>query len=100
MKDADSDAVVCEISIDAPASVVYELFTNPSLLARWIGIEARLERVPGGLFRFELVPGEFCSGRYLERLAAVAEGRDPGLDPAAAYAESGPPPTPPGREDT
>jgi uncharacterized protein YndB with AHSA1/START domain len=22
--------------------------------------------VPGGIFRFELMPGEFCSGRYVE----------------------------------
>jgi uncharacterized protein YndB with AHSA1/START domain len=35
-------------------------------LVRWIGIRALLEPRPGGAFRFELVPGEFCSGRYLE----------------------------------
>jgi hypothetical protein len=33
--------------------------------------------------------------RYLERLAAAAEGRDPGDDPAAASARSGPSPPPP-----
>jgi len=162
MKDAGGDAVVCEISIEAPASVVYELFTDPALLVQWIGIGATLEPVPGGLFRFELVPGEFCSGRYvevvpgrrvaftwgwesgalpvapgsttvevdfeerdgvtrvrlahrgldaamrpwhedgwrryLERLAAAAEDRDPGPDPAAAYAQSGPPLLRPGED--
>jgi uncharacterized protein YndB with AHSA1/START domain len=150
-----TDAVVREIDIRAPAVEVFEMFTDPAKLARWIGIRAMLEPRPGGQFRFELVPGEFCSGRYLElvpgrrvvftwgwesgalpvkpgsttvevdlderdgvthvrlthsgltpemqafhddgwrrfltRLAAVAEGRDPGADPAAAYAESGPP---------
>jgi hypothetical protein len=37
--------------------------------------------------------------RYLRRLAAVAEGHDPGPDPAAAHAATGPlsaPSTPPG----
>jgi uncharacterized protein YndB with AHSA1/START domain len=154
----DGDAVVSEIDIRASAQQVYAMFTDPAQLVRWIGIRALLEPVPGGAFRFELVPGEFCSGRYLEldpprrvvftwgwesgalpvapgsttveveisegppgspthvrlthrglsapmrpwhadgwqrflaRLAAVLEGRDPGPDPAAAYADSGPPP--------
>jgi uncharacterized protein YndB with AHSA1/START domain len=157
---APEDPVVCEITVRAPAAAVYEMFTDPAKLVRWIGIQALLEPRPGGAFRFELVPGEFCSGRYVElvpgrrvvftwgwesgalpvaagsttvevdleetggvtrvrlthrgldeamramhadgwpryldRLAAAAEGRDPGPDPAAAYAQSGPPPTPPG----
>ena len=61
-----SDAVVSEIEIRAPAAEVFEMFTDPARLARWIGIRAMLEPRPGGQFRFELVPGEFCSGRYLE----------------------------------
>jgi uncharacterized protein YndB with AHSA1/START domain len=145
--------VVCEIAIRARAEAVYAMFTDPAKLVRWIGIRALLEPRPGGAFRFELVPGEFCSGRYVElvphrrvvftwgwesgaipvapgattvevdleerdgvtqvrlthrgldaalrpmhaegwasylaRLAAAAEGRDPGPDPAAAYAASG-----------
>jgi uncharacterized protein YndB with AHSA1/START domain len=149
----DDDAVVCEVAIRAPAEAVYAMFTDPARLVRWIGIRALLEPRPGGKFRFELVPGEFCSGRYVElvphrrvvftwgwesgaipvapgsttvevdleerdgvthlrlthrgldaalramhadgwrryvaRLAAVAEGRHPGPDPAAAYADGG-----------
>jgi uncharacterized protein YndB with AHSA1/START domain len=60
------DAVVREIEIRAPAAQVYEMFTDPAKLVRWIGIRALLEPRPGGVFRFELMPGEFCSGRYLE----------------------------------
>jgi uncharacterized protein YndB with AHSA1/START domain len=60
------DAVVREIVIRAPAAAVYEMFTDPARLVRWIGIRALLEPRPGGAFRFELIPGEFCSGRYLE----------------------------------
>ena len=60
------DVVVSEIDVRAPAAEVYEMFTDPAKLVRWIGIRALLEPRPGGLFRFELMPGEFCSGRYLE----------------------------------
>jgi uncharacterized protein YndB with AHSA1/START domain len=60
------DAVVREIEIRAPAAEVYEMFTDPAKLVRWIGIRALLEPRPGGVFRFELMPGQFCSGRYLE----------------------------------
>jgi uncharacterized protein YndB with AHSA1/START domain len=60
------DAIVREIDIRAPAAAVYEMFTDPEKLVRWIGIRALLEPRPGGSFRFELLPGEFCSGRYVE----------------------------------
>lgn len=60
------DAVVREVEIRAPAHAVYEMFTDPAQLVRWIGIRALLEPRPGGTFRFELMPGEFCSGRYVE----------------------------------
>ncbi len=61
-----SDAVVSEIEIAAPIERVYAMFTDPAQLVRWIGIRAMLEPRPGGQFRFELMPGEFCSGRYIE----------------------------------
>jgi uncharacterized protein YndB with AHSA1/START domain len=60
------DAVVCEVDVRAPAAAVYALFTEPAQLVRWIGIRALLEPRPGGVFRFELLPGEFCSGSYVE----------------------------------
>ena len=60
------DEVVYEVEIRAPAAEVYEMFTDPAKLVRWIGIRALLEPRPGGTFRFELMPGEFCSGRYVE----------------------------------
>jgi uncharacterized protein YndB with AHSA1/START domain len=143
------DEVRLEVTVDAPAEVVYELLTESQMFVRWIGISAQLDPQPGGIFRFEIAPGQFCSGRYVEvqrprrvvftwgyesdampvepgsttveiditehgdacvvsllhrgldgamrtmhsegwngflrRLVAVAEGRDPGDDPAAPY---------------
>ena len=60
------DAVVEEHEIDAPMEEVFEYFVRPELLVRWIGIAAELEPRPDGVFRFEVMPGEFCSGRYVE----------------------------------
>jgi uncharacterized protein YndB with AHSA1/START domain len=60
------DAIVREIAIRASADAVYAMFTDPAKLVRWIGIRALLEPRRGGTFRFELIPGEFCSGRYVE----------------------------------
>jgi uncharacterized protein YndB with AHSA1/START domain len=67
---APADPVVAEIEVRAPAAAVYAMFTDPAELVRWIGIRALLEPRPGGAFRFELVPGEFCSGRYVELVPA------------------------------
>lgn len=154
------DAITVSIHVNAPAQAVYEMFTDPGKLVQWIGIRALIEPRAGGQFRFELVPGEFCSGRYvtldpprrvvftwgwesgalavapgsttvtvdfeqkgpstthvqlthsglsepmrpfhadgwrrfLGRLHAAAEGRDPGPNPAQPYAATGPPKEPP-----
>jgi uncharacterized protein YndB with AHSA1/START domain len=51
--------------VPAPPQEVFRWFVEPALV-RWIGIDARLEPQPGGLFRFEIAEGEWCSGRYLE----------------------------------
>lgn len=66
MSIAGDDAVVSEVAIRAPAAEVFAMFVDPAKLVRWIGIRALLEPRPGGAFRFELLPGEFCSGRYVE----------------------------------
>lgn len=148
-----------EVTIGAPADLVYRLLTEDELLIRWMGMSAQLDPRPGGVFRFEIAPGHFCSGlytevvpgrrivftwgyesdamplapgssiveidiesqgdtslvrlvhrglegpmrtmhsdgwsRYLERLRAVAEGRDPGADPAAPYQSGAVPEIPP-----
>ena len=62
----DPGAVAREQVVAAPPGEVFRWFVDPDLLARWIGIRAALEPRPGGSFRFEIVEGEWCSGRYLE----------------------------------
>ena len=63
----DSDgAVVHEVHIGLPPEEVFEFFTDPQRLVRWIGLSASLEPVAGGEFRFEVQPGQFCEGAYVE----------------------------------
>jgi uncharacterized protein YndB with AHSA1/START domain len=79
----DGDAVIYELVLPAPVEQVFEMFTVPGQLVRWIGISADLQPQPGGRFRFEVVPGQFCEGQYviIERPAALFS---PGVGPIPA----------------
>ena len=61
----DGDAVIHEITLPVPVEQAFGMFTDPRQLIRWIGISADLEPRPGGRFRFEVVPGQFCEGQYV-----------------------------------
>jgi uncharacterized protein YndB with AHSA1/START domain len=134
------------VRVDAAPEAVFEYFTDPSKLVRWMGSDATLDPRPGGVCRFDVngsrMIGEYVQvdfpwrivftwgwetrlfevaeqstavevsftadgdgtivrlthcrlpqgavafhragwGHYLERLATVAVGRDPGPDPWA-----------------
>ena len=53
------------IHIDAPPESVYEHFTRPDLLIRWMGESAQLEARPGGSFAVDIT-GQKVRGEYLE----------------------------------
>ena len=55
-----------EVHVPAPREEVWCFFTDAERLARWLGMGADLEPRPGGRFRFEIVPGQYCEGAYLE----------------------------------
>jgi uncharacterized protein YndB with AHSA1/START domain len=61
----DGDAVIHELVLPAPVEHVFEMFTDPRQLVRWIGVSADLQPRPGGRFRFEVVPGQYCEGQYI-----------------------------------
>jgi uncharacterized protein YndB with AHSA1/START domain len=61
-----SEDVVVEVEIRAPVETVWRLLVEPAQLVRWLGVSATLEARPDGRFRFELFPGQFCSGRYVQ----------------------------------
>jgi len=90
----DGDAVVHELVLPVPAELAFDMFVDPEKLVRWIGISADLQPKPGGRFRFEIVPGQFCEGRYIvvdrpSRLVFTWGWTDPGfgLPPGSSRVE-------------
>ena len=90
----EGEAVVHEVVLAVPVEQAFEMFVDPRQLVRWIGISADLEAWPGGRFRFEVVPGQFCEGQYLVverpgRLVFTWGWTDPGfgLPPGSSRVE-------------
>ena len=59
------DSVVHEVVLPAPPSDVFDMFIDAEKLVRWIGISADLDARRDGRFRFEVMPGQYCEGRYV-----------------------------------
>ena len=55
-----------ELQIDASPDTVFEFFTDPSKMVRWMGTQATLDPRPGGVFRVEMSPQVATSGEYVE----------------------------------
>ena len=80
----DGDDIVHELVVPAPVEQVFDMFTDPRQLVRWIGIAADLQPRPGGRFRFEVTPGQFCEGQFVivqrpARLVFTWGWTDPGF---------------------
>lgn len=65
MIDADG-SVVHEVDVSLSPEEVFEFFTDATRLVRWIGFSASLSAVAGGRFRFEVQPGQFCEGAFVD----------------------------------
>jgi uncharacterized protein YndB with AHSA1/START domain len=66
MNDIDAGQVYrTEIFIEASLEHVFRHWVEADLLSAWLGIRAEVDARPGGQFRFEVAPGEWCSGTYL-----------------------------------
>jgi uncharacterized protein YndB with AHSA1/START domain len=61
-----SEIVTRELTIRAPARIVYELLTDPGSFAEWMAVEARLDPRPGGVMRWTHANGDICAGRFVE----------------------------------
>jgi uncharacterized protein YndB with AHSA1/START domain len=90
----EDEVVLHELVLPVPAEEVFDMFVDPERLVRWIGISAELEPRPGGRFRFEVLPGQFCDGTYValerpRRLAFTWGWTDPsfGLPPGSSRVE-------------
>ncbi len=61
---ATARTVTATVHIGAPPQRVYEYFTQPEAIVRWIGEYALLEPEPGGRFTLD-VKGAPVRGRFL-----------------------------------
>jgi uncharacterized protein YndB with AHSA1/START domain len=59
-----AEPVTATVHIDAPPERVYEYFTRPEAVVRWMGEYALLEPEPGGRFTLD-VTGAPVRGRFL-----------------------------------
>jgi uncharacterized protein YndB with AHSA1/START domain len=55
-----------EVTIEAPAEVVWEHFTTAEGLVRWVGSDAAADPVPGGALRWTHPNGATVVGRFVE----------------------------------
>ena len=55
-----------EVTIAAPAEVVWAHLTTAEGLVRWVGPEATVDPVPGGVLRWTHQDGASVVGRFLE----------------------------------
>jgi uncharacterized protein YndB with AHSA1/START domain len=60
-----TEPVTASVFVEAPPERVYEYFTRPDAIVRWMGDYALLEPTPNGRFALD-VRGAPVRGRYLE----------------------------------
>src|SRR4051794_13062274 len=58
-----TETIEHRVRVAAPPEVVFEYFTDPAKLVRWMGNNATLDPRPGGVSRFE-VNGSVMIGRF------------------------------------
>jgi uncharacterized protein YndB with AHSA1/START domain len=55
-----------QLRIEAPADIVHAHFTDPVRMARWMGIEHKLDPVPGGAFMVDVNGRDIALGEFVE----------------------------------
>lgn len=61
-----SEIVRQELTIHAPARIVYELLTDAHSFAEWMAVEAEIEPWPDGMVRWRHANGDVCRGRFVD----------------------------------
>jgi uncharacterized protein YndB with AHSA1/START domain len=80
----DGDRIIHELVVPVAPDEAFEMFVDPAKLVRWLGLSAELDPQPGGTFRFEVMPGQYCEGRYVvvdrpHRITFTWGWTDPGM---------------------
>ena len=61
-----SDAVEIEIRIEARSETVFPFLTDPQKMLEWMGKNANLDPVPGGIFHVGISDDNIARGEYVE----------------------------------
>jgi uncharacterized protein YndB with AHSA1/START domain len=62
----DNTTFTHELHIDAPPEMVFSYFTDPAKMARWIGIDHKLDPVPGGVLVVDVNGDNVAMGEFIE----------------------------------
>jgi uncharacterized protein YndB with AHSA1/START domain len=54
-----------EVRIEAPRHVVFSYFTEPAKMARWMGIDHKLDPVPGGGYQVDVNGRDVAMGEFV-----------------------------------
>ena len=70
-----------EVSLHVPADAadVFGFLTDPARYVQWMGSEAELEPVPGGVYRVRMADGFEAAGRFLARRPPAPGGLQLGI---------------------
>ena len=60
------EPIVKEVFIEAPPSVVFQFLTDPKKMIRWMGINAKIDPRPGGVYWLDPNGRDFIRGEYVE----------------------------------
>lgn len=67
MADAAAEGIYTQdVRIDADPDVVFDFLVDGDQMVKWMGIEAKLDPVPGGQFRVDVNGNDFAAGQFLE----------------------------------
>ena len=61
----ETSLVEREIRIEAPPETVFEFFTDPEKMVRWLGRAATLDPRPGGVFSVNNIADYFVQGEFV-----------------------------------
>jgi uncharacterized protein YndB with AHSA1/START domain len=95
-----TDIAPVEVIVHVPAAPadVFPYFTDPARYVRWMGSQAELEPVPGGVFRVGMADGFAAAGAFTEVVRPYLVVFSWGFadDEAAAHTKHAPGEAPPG----
>jgi len=62
----DAEVLVVSVHVEAEPSTVFPFFTDPGRYVQWMGSDATIEAVPGGVYRVRMRDGVEVGGHFIE----------------------------------